>query len=55
MREQEAGVDERYGACIPVQPTDATNDIDTEIQIMVATATLDDEYQALVAEALVSA
>lgn len=48
-------MDEWYGACITVQPTDATNDIDTEFEVIAAMANLDAEYEALCASSLVAA
>lgn len=46
-------MDERYGPCMAVQPTDATNDIDTVVEA--AMSNLDAEYAALCASMLVSA
>lgn len=43
-------MDESHDACIIVQTTDATNDIDTEFQVIAAMANLDADYEALVAE-----
>ena len=40
----------RYGTCIPVQPTDAETDINTEFEVIAAMLDIDAEYEALVAE-----
>lgn len=50
--EEQAGVDKRYRSCIAMQPTDAEQDIEDEIEL--AMSNFDFEYAALCADALIS-